>query len=257
MMATTSRLAFLILSIAIVSTRACAIPQDLAEDVFESNETQVDEFYGVLMDAGSSSTKLKIYRWTKPVTTPGVPNITLLELPKKKGKFKPGLADVDGGLEGLKDYLLKILDSAKEYVPVSQYAQTPVFVLATAGFRLLGVAGARQDMECVEDILMNSTFHPFKYTPGGASVLSGEEEAAYSWIAANYLRNFFQDNRCSQGLGPNDNLRAATQRLAGIPWLSLSRSHGTDTDPTSRGPNCARLRLEPATSGPRSEASTN
>ncbi|GFS25528.1 hypothetical protein ElyMa_007029300 [Elysia marginata] len=60
--------------------------------------------------------------------------------------------------------------------------------------------------------------------------------------------------KCSQGLGPN-----ATQRLAGIPWLSLSRSHytGTETDPTSRGPDCARLRLEPATSGPRSEASTN
>ncbi|GFS09779.1 hypothetical protein ElyMa_001306500 [Elysia marginata] len=63
--------------------------------------------------------------------------------------------------------------------------------------------------------------------------------------------------RCSQGLGPNDNVRAATQRLTGIPRLSLSRSHYTDTDPTSRGPDCARLRLEPTTSGPRSEASTN
>ncbi|GFR69102.1 hypothetical protein ElyMa_000294300 [Elysia marginata] len=38
---------------------------------------------------------------------------------------------------------------------------------------------------------------------------------------------------------------------------NLSRSHYTDTDPTSRGPDCARLRLEPATSGPRIEASTN
>ncbi|GFR70461.1 hypothetical protein ElyMa_000329100 [Elysia marginata] len=68
------------------------------------------------------------------------------------------------------------------------------------------------------------------------------------------------DYRCSQGLGPNDNVRAAThctQRLAGIPWLSLSRSHYTDTDPTSRGPDCARLWLESTTSGPRSEASTN
>ncbi|GFS16901.1 hypothetical protein ElyMa_001484100 [Elysia marginata] len=62
---------------------------------------------------------------------------------------------------------------------------------------------------------------------------------------------------CSQGLGPNDNVRADTQRLAGIPWLSLSRSHYTDTDPTSRDPDCARLRLEPATSGPRSETTTN
>ncbi|GFR74004.1 hypothetical protein ElyMa_002152100 [Elysia marginata] len=63
--------------------------------------------------------------------------------------------------------------------------------------------------------------------------------------------------RCSQGLGPNDNVRAATQRLAGISRLSLSRSHYTDTDPTSRGPDCARLRLEPATSAPRSEATSN
>ncbi|GFR98348.1 Unc-93-like protein A [Elysia marginata] len=62
---------------------------------------------------------------------------------------------------------------------------------------------------------------------------------------------------CSQGLGPNDNLRAATQRLAGIPGLSLSQSHYTDTDPTSGGSDCARLCFEPATSWPRSEATTN
>ncbi|GFR73793.1 endonuclease-reverse transcriptase [Elysia marginata] len=61
-------------------------------------------------------------------------------------------------------------------------------------------------------------------------------------------------NWCSQGLGRNDNLRAATQRLAGIPGLSLSRSHYTDTDPTSRGPDCARQCFEPATYWPRSEA---
>ncbi|GFR85603.1 hypothetical protein ElyMa_002445800 [Elysia marginata] len=48
-----------------------------------------------------------------------------------------------------------------------------------------------------------------------------------------------RDTECSQGLGPNDNLRAATQRLAGI--LSLSRSHYTDTNPTSRGPDCSAV----------------
>ncbi|GFS16467.1 hypothetical protein ElyMa_003214900 [Elysia marginata] len=56
--------------------------------------------------------------------------------------------------------------------------------------------------------------------------------------------NLFADyiyGTCSQGLGPNDNSRAATQRLAGIPGLSLSRSHYTDTDPTSRGPDCSAV----------------
>ncbi|RUS74857.1 hypothetical protein EGW08_017381 [Elysia chlorotica] len=59
------------------------------------------------------------------------------------------------------------------------------------GFRLLGVSSAREGMQDVEQILLNSSVHPFRFSAGGASVLSGEEEAAYAWIAANYLLGFF------------------------------------------------------------------
>lgn len=181
----------------------------------QTNETQL--FYGVLLDTGSSSSKLKIYTWTQPITSPGVPNITLIDLPKEKCTFKPGMAQLKGDLDSVKTYLLNILKVATETIPASQQAETPVFVLATAGFRLLGVDGAREGMEVVEEILMDRTLHPFKYTAGSASVLSGEEEAAYSWIAANYLLGFFHNDRPdSESVGVLEMGGASTQ-IAFIP----------------------------------------
>lgn len=208
--------------ICLVVVNAFASPlQQLAQGVFESNETQPSvpdsEFYGVLLDTGSSSTKLKIYSWTKPATSPGVPNMTLVSLPKDKQKFKPGMAELDGRLDSIRSYLVDILDVAKEIVPVRLHGETPVFVLATAGFRLLGVDGAREGMEMVEEVLLNRTLHPFRYTAGSASVLSGEEEAAYSWIAANYLLGFFHEDRPdSESVGVLEMGGASTQ-IAFIP----------------------------------------
>ncbi|KAK3764151.1 hypothetical protein RRG08_055947 [Elysia crispata] len=193
-------IAVLVLCVRAPVGRSCPL-SDLdakAEEVFTNNETQTSvsaESYGVLLDAGSSSTKLKIYKWKKPNSTSSVPNVTLVPLERPQRKFKPGLADIEWGVVGVQTYLLNILQIAQGIVPADQHAETPVFVLATAGFRLLGVDGAREGMENVEEILLNKTLHPFRYTEGSASVLSGEEEGAYAWIAANYLLGFFHDNK--------------------------------------------------------------
>ncbi|RUS74858.1 hypothetical protein EGW08_017382, partial [Elysia chlorotica] len=162
----------------------------------DSTETSHDAgvSYGILLDAGSSSTKLKIYRWSKPESGPSVPNVTLMPLDKSQRKFKPGLAELEG-LDAIRTYLANILQVAQGLVPAAKHAGTPLFVLATAGFRLLGVSSAREGMQDVEQILLNSSVHPFRFSAGGASVLSGEEEAAYAWIAANYLLGFFTGNR--------------------------------------------------------------
>lgn len=50
-------------------------------------------------------------------------------------------------------------------------------------------------MTAVRRYLGNATINPFLYNPHTARILSGEEEGAYAWIAANYLRNFFGSNK--------------------------------------------------------------
>ncbi|GFO39515.1 ectonucleoside triphosphate diphosphohydrolase 3 [Plakobranchus ocellatus] len=149
--------------------------------------------YGVLLDAGSSSTKLKIYTWIHPDANSSLPKVTLI--PIERYRFEPGLATFEGDLPGMTSYLAEILDVAKATIPAESHALTPLYVLATAGFRLLGIDGVREGMEDVEEILLNSTMHPFRYTEGGASVLSGEEEGVFAWIAANYLLGTFHDHR--------------------------------------------------------------
>ncbi|GFO39511.1 ectonucleoside triphosphate diphosphohydrolase 3 [Plakobranchus ocellatus] len=155
------------------------------------NNTDLD--YGILLDAGSSSTKLKVYSWTYPNANSSVPKVTLI--PVQRNKFKPGLATFEGDIPGMTSYLAQILDVAKATVPAENHELTPLYVLATAGFRLLGIDGVREGMEDVEEILLNSTMHPFLYMEGGASVLSGEEEGVFAWIAANYLLGTFHDHR--------------------------------------------------------------
>ena len=85
--------------------------------------------YGVLLDAGSSSTKVKVYSYT-PGTLPSfVPHVRL----EVSRRVKPGLGEFVSTQSGLPEYIKKGLDEAKDYVPRALHASTPVYLMATAG----------------------------------------------------------------------------------------------------------------------------
>lgn len=104
--------------------------------------------------------------------------------------------------EGVAKYLEPLITHAKDQIPPSLHRHTPIFLLATAGMRLLpekeqnAVLGAT-----CEYIFMHSKFS-FDTSAGtpteGAGrcgrsirIISGEEEGLFGWIAVNYLMNGF------------------------------------------------------------------
>lgn len=90
---------------------------------------RVEYQYGAILDAGSTSTKLHLYRW--------IPKTVESHLPKFEEviykKFKPALGDFVNNIELIQPYLMDILDLLKDLIPESYYDSTPVYLMATAG----------------------------------------------------------------------------------------------------------------------------
>ncbi|BFZ07763.1 hypothetical protein BsWGS_10802 [Bradybaena similaris] len=155
-----------------------------------TNTTQVN--YGVLLDAGSTSTKLKVYKWNQTSTTNSqVPQIDILA----NVKFDPGLSAYEDNEVELIKYIEGILSRAKQNVSSDRQNSTPIFIMATAGLRYLSEKEAESFLEKIQSVMENKTINPFSYKSSRITILSGEEEGVYSWIAANYLSGFFDKDR--------------------------------------------------------------
>lgn len=89
--------------------------------------------YAVVVDAGSSGSRVRIYRWPTPVggarvalQAPGVEQ-------NYSRKIKPGLSSHADDLQRVTDHILTLLTDAAQHVPEPLQRATPVYVMATAG----------------------------------------------------------------------------------------------------------------------------
>ncbi|WAR18661.1 ENTP1-like protein [Mya arenaria] len=180
-----------------------------------------DEF-GIILDGGSSGTKLKIYKWTRTDAddSSGLP-ISELQLVEKL-KFTPGISSKAFKLDEIPDYLGPILLTATSIVPAEKHATTPIYFMATAGLRVLPVNATEGLLEAVERNLQDKKCNPFLVAARGAArVISGEEEGVYAWMAANYLRGFFStDSQAVEPVGVLEMGGGSTQ-IAFLPSHSL------------------------------------
>ncbi|XP_013361605.1 PREDICTED: ectonucleoside triphosphate diphosphohydrolase 1 isoform X3 [Chinchilla lanigera] len=146
--------------------------------------------YGIVLDAGSTHTSLYIYKWAaeKNNNTGEVHQVEECEV---KG---PGIAKYSHNLDGLNTYLTECMERSKNVVPKSLHPETPIYLGATAGMRLLRMGSeqlAQSVLDEISDILSNYAFD-FQ----GARILTGQEEGAYGWITVNYiLGTFFQKSK--------------------------------------------------------------
>lgn len=148
--------------------------------------------YGAILDAGSSSTKVKIYRWPPRTSLSSV-----LEI-KQVGdseKFSPGISNYVNDSGNMSSYIGQMMDSVKRNIPEDKYSTTSLYLLATAGLRVLPENDARNLMVAIRNVLGNKTLNPFVYNPSNVRILSGEEEGVFAWITINYLENFFGSNQ--------------------------------------------------------------
>ncbi|EIW60217.1 apyrase [Trametes versicolor FP-101664 SS1] len=165
--------------------------------------------FGVVIDAGSSGSRLQIYSWKDARTVrEQLEGDALRTLPQVgKGtengdewslKVEPGISSFADNVDGIGAYLQPLLEHARTHIPPSLQPETPLFLLATAGMRLLTPEKQAEVLQSTCHFLkFHSNFRiddPSASGPCGSSVriITGEEEGLFGWIAVNYLMDGFK-----------------------------------------------------------------
>ncbi|EHB18697.1 Ectonucleoside triphosphate diphosphohydrolase 1 [Heterocephalus glaber] len=141
--------------------------------------------YGIVLDAGSSHTNLYIYKWpAEKENDTGV--VYQIEECKLKG---PGISKYAHKINDLETYLIECMEKSRNVVPKSLHQETPVYLGATAGMRLLRMENEQLAQSVLEKVSSSLSNYPFDFQ--GAKIITGQEEGAYGWITINYLLGKF------------------------------------------------------------------
>ncbi|XP_019494631.1 PREDICTED: ectonucleoside triphosphate diphosphohydrolase 1 [Hipposideros armiger] len=155
--------------------------------------------YGIVLDAGSSHTTLYIYKWpAEKENDTGVVN--QIEECQLKG---PGISKYAQKLDEIGTYLTECMERARKVIPKSRHQETPVYLGATAGMRLLSEENEQSAYMVLANVTQSLSKYPFNFQ--GARIITGTEEGAYGWITINYLLGKFTKKLRWFNLMPNEN----------------------------------------------------
>jgi len=197
--------------------------------------------YGVILDAGSSGTRVHVYRWLNSAKAiEKADSVKLHSLPALRTKsdwtlkIKPGVSTFgDHPADVGVDHLQKLLDHALDVVPEDQVEDTPLFLMATAGVRLL--EPMKQSALLGEICSYAQTYTKFSLPDCGLhiQVIPGETEGLYGWIAANYLLGGFDaPTEHNHGKGHHTygflDMGGASAQIAFAPNATEAEKHAND-----------------------------
>lgn len=162
----------------ISGTTECATESRRGKLDHQTLTTDHSVFYGIMFDAGSTGTRIHIFKFTqKSKETPKLSHETFKAL-------KPGLSayadDVDKSAQGIQE----LLEVAKDEVPMELWKFTPLVLKATAGLRLLPGDKAQKLLDKVKEIFQTS---PFFVRDDCVSIMNGTDEGISAWITINFL----------------------------------------------------------------------
>ncbi|NXI88512.1 ENTP4 diphosphohydrolase, partial [Rhipidura dahli] len=150
--------------------------------------------YGIVVDCGSSGSRIFVYCWPRHTGNPR----QLLDIQQMRDsnrnpvvmKIKPGISEFAGSPDKVSDYISPLLRFAAEHVPRSKHKETPLYILCTAGMRILPES---QQKAILEDLLTDIPVHfDFLFSDSHAEVISGKQEGVYAWIGINFVLGRFE-----------------------------------------------------------------
>nr|XP_057945971.1 ectonucleoside triphosphate diphosphohydrolase 5 [Doryrhamphus excisus]XP_057945972.1 ectonucleoside triphosphate diphosphohydrolase 5 [Doryrhamphus excisus] len=136
-------------------------------------------FYGVMFDAGSTGTRIHIYKFIQkdPVELPVLDN-------EMYHAVKPGLSAYKDNPEEGGNTVRQLLKIAKKTVPEEEWKRTPVVLKATAGLRLLPEDKASALLQEVQSVFHES---PFFVPHNSVTIMNGTNEGVLAWVTVNFL----------------------------------------------------------------------
>ncbi|XP_075994542.1 ectonucleoside triphosphate diphosphohydrolase 7-like isoform X2 [Genypterus blacodes] len=149
--------------------------------------------YGIVVDCGSSGSRVFVYYWPPHNGNPH----TLLDIRQMRDKdrkpvvkkIKPGISTMVKTPSQASDYLHPLLSVAAAHVPRSKHKETPLYILCTAGMRLL----SESEQAAILDDLVSDVPQEFDFlfSQSHAEVISGKQEGVYAWIGINFVLGRF------------------------------------------------------------------
>lgn len=164
---------------------------------------QVDTMHGLIIDAGSTGSRMHVYEFKKRVLE-GEKEISEAVSGKKLSypgtdtrwtdRLRPGLATFSTKSDeelvpAIAAYLKPLIKFAEAvlYTKQNEWPQFPIYLKATAGMRMLEQKQRIRIITAVRQIFNDPTYSKFKFEITFARVISGEEEAIYGWAGANFV----------------------------------------------------------------------
>lgn len=197
--------------------------------------------WGVILDAGSSGTRLHIYRWKDPEKAlKSASEEELRSLPKlmteKKWtkKIRPGVSTFADKVPDVgPEYLQDLIDHALKIIPEDKVRDTPIFLMATAGMRLLPQVQQTALTSEICSYLRQNTQFSLPDCGLHIQVIKGETEGLYGWIASNYLLGGFDHpDRHQHGKGHHTygflDMGGASAQIAFAPNATEAEKHADD-----------------------------
>ncbi|ROT41780.1 golgi apyrase [Sodiomyces alkalinus F11] len=195
--------------------------------------------YGVVFDAGSSGTRVYIYKWKNYATaTQHVPIEDLRRLPTitlvSSEKIRPGVASFALAPEIIgSDHLESLVELALDEVSEDKVPDTPIYLMATAGMRLLPEGPQQGLLQAMCSYLRDNTDFLLPDCSTNVQVISGETEGLYGWLAANYLLGGFdKSDDLENGNGHHTygflDMGGASAQIAFVPNTTEAEKHAED-----------------------------
>ena len=177
------------------------------------------DHYGIVIDSGSSGSRIQIYKWqdseelasnksTDPLKLKSVPQIYQEE--SWTYKTTPGVSTFgDKPGKVWDDHYEPLIEYAEKIIPRENWEDTPIFVLATAGMRLLPEKKRTKLLNKIcEEIGKESKFK-LDSCQDQVQIIDGETEGIYGWIGLNYL------------MGQLDNYESNTQDHSSYGFMDM------------------------------------
>lgn len=156
--------------------------------------------YGIVVDSGSSGSRIQIYSWPDPSEVSKEDTSQWNSVPRVfqqedwSYKTSPGVSTfADKPHKVWDDHYEDLIEYAEKIIPKEQWNETPIFILATAGMRLVPKKKRDTLLETICEKVGKKSGFLLENCAEQVQIIDGETEGLYGWISLNYLLGQMDD----------------------------------------------------------------
>uniref|UniRef100_A0A3P8TDV1 Ectonucleoside triphosphate diphosphohydrolase 3 n=1 Tax=Amphiprion percula TaxID=161767 RepID=A0A3P8TDV1_AMPPE len=195
----------------LLASIAALVAVAVIQDAWSTKEYSLQ--YGIVIDSGSSRSNVYLYEW------PGEKQNETGVVSEKMNCRVSGVPISEMKVDQQKDEeawkgFKECMDEVSKVIPVEKHKNTPLFLGATAGMRLLHEKDEQRSNEVLASLKEYLSSLPFMFQ--NASIITGQEEGLYGWITVNYLMgNFLEKNIWNSYVRPEGAKTVGSMDLGG------------------------------------------